>query len=74
MPLHWATLSFVILFATASVALRIHINNPEVFELRCLPANALLLHATGLCPHPSFNVLSWSISAEMCMYLLTPLL
>jgi peptidoglycan/LPS O-acetylase OafA/YrhL len=73
-PLHWATLAFVTLFATASVALHIHINNPEIFEFSCLPANVLLLQATGLCPHISFNVPSWSISAEMCMYVLAPVI
>ncbi len=48
------------------------INSPEIFDLRCLPANFFLLQATGLCPHLSFNVPSWSISAEMCLYVVAP--
>lgn len=71
-PLHWATLTFFVLLGLASTALHIHANHESVFDLRCLPANFLLLHATGLCPHPSFNTASWSISAEMFMYAISP--
>jgi peptidoglycan/LPS O-acetylase OafA/YrhL len=73
-PLHWATLAFSTLFGTAAMAMHIPMHHPEIYEFSCLPANVLLLQATGLCPHVSFNVPSWSISAEMCMYILAPLM
>lgn len=73
-PLHWATLAFFVLLGLVSSALHVQANHGDIYDMACLPANLLLLHATGLCPHPSFNGASWSISAEMVMYLLSPLI
>lgn len=72
-PLHWATLIFFIAIGLAASSWGAAINNSEIFDARCIAPNALLLHATGLCKHLSFNGPSWSISAEFCMYLATPL-
>lgn len=73
-PLHWATLA---VFCALGLYLRyqnVAINHIELFDWRCLPVNFLFLHSTGLCPHLSFNAPSWSISAEMCMYVSAPIL
>jgi len=73
-PLHWATFAvfaiFGILYATG---LRSS-NHPEIYAWRCAIPNALLLHAFGFCSSLTFNYVSWSISAEMGMYLCFPLL
>ncbi|HWD29865.1 MAG TPA: acyltransferase [Rhizomicrobium sp.] len=71
-PLHWLLLAVYVVLGYVAVRASIHINGPEIFDPHCLAANALLLHATGLCPHLSYNVPSWSISAEFMMYLLAP--
>ncbi len=47
-------------------------NNPETLDPSGLPWNLLLLHAWGTVWHQSFNVASWSISAEMFVYALFP--
>jgi peptidoglycan/LPS O-acetylase OafA/YrhL len=73
-PLHWATLAICFAIGLMAESRHIAINNGEVYELRCLPVNFLLLHSTGLCSHLSFNGPSWSISAEMCMYVMAPAL
>ncbi len=72
-PLHWLTLAFS---ATLGLAIALHLTKaetPETYDFHCVVTNLLLLHATGLCSHLSFNGPSWSISAEFCMYALTPL-
>jgi peptidoglycan/LPS O-acetylase OafA/YrhL len=74
-PLHWATLAIFVLIGIVLHSRHISINNPQHYEWRCLPTNFLLLHSTGLlCRDTSFNGVSWSISAEMLMYLMAPAL
>jgi peptidoglycan/LPS O-acetylase OafA/YrhL len=74
-PLHWATLAIFVLIDVLLRSRNIHVNHSEDYEWRCLPTNFLLLHSTGLlCPHASFNAVSWSISAEMIMYFTAPAL
>jgi peptidoglycan/LPS O-acetylase OafA/YrhL len=73
-PLHLAVLLFF-----GGVGLLGHLsgyqfNNPETLNLSGLPWNLLLLHAWGPVWHQSFNVASWSISAEMFVYALFPLM
>jgi len=74
-PLHWATLTTFVLVDVLIWSRNIHVSHSEVYEWRCLPTNFLLLHSTGLlCPNVSFNGASWSISAEMIMYVTAPAL
>jgi peptidoglycan/LPS O-acetylase OafA/YrhL len=72
-PLHWATLAFYVAIGLAVAALGIKATDPGVFDWSCLPANIAFLHAAGLCEGLTFNSVSWSISAEMLLYLGFPL-
>jgi peptidoglycan/LPS O-acetylase OafA/YrhL len=47
--------------------------NPEVFSAKAILANLTLTHSLGVTNYGSFNIPSWSISAEMFVYLLFPL-
>jgi peptidoglycan/LPS O-acetylase OafA/YrhL len=47
--------------------------NPEVFSAKAIIANLTLTHSLGVTNYGSFNIPSWSISAEMFVYLLFPL-
>ncbi len=70
-PLHWATLAvYVVLGAAITVAGAL--KNPVQFEWDCLPQTALMAHAFGACRDFAWNGPSWSISAEMAIYLLFP--
>lgn len=71
-PLHYATLAFYILLAAVAGALAVPLGNPEAFEASCIPANLLFLQSFNLCDHLSFNGPSWSISAEVALYVLLP--
>ena len=74
-PLHWATLAIYVAMGLFVAFMHIPMHQDKgMFEWHCLPANALLLHATGICADLTFNAPSWSISAEMIMYLATPLM
>jgi peptidoglycan/LPS O-acetylase OafA/YrhL len=73
-PLHWATFAVFALFGVLNALGHLPSNHPEIYDPRCALPNALLLHAFGLCSSLTFNYVSWSISAEMGMYLLFPLL
>jgi peptidoglycan/LPS O-acetylase OafA/YrhL len=72
-PLHLAVL---IIFAAIGLVGHLsgyHFNNPETLNPSGLPWNLVLMHAWGPVWHQSFNVASWSISAEMFVYALFPL-
>ncbi|MFC4256557.1 acyltransferase family protein [Altererythrobacter xixiisoli] len=73
MPLHWATLGF---FVLVGLVLQSQGGDaaPTKYNFSCLLTNAVLLQGWGLCGGPSFNTVSWSISAEMTMYFAYPLL
>ncbi|MBY6241150.1 acyltransferase [Methylosinus sp. Sm6] len=71
-PLHVLTLACYLLLVAIAHVLRFQPNHPEILALSGLPANLLLVQAWGLLDHPSFNVPSWSISAEWFVYLLAP--
>lgn len=73
-PLHWLTLAFMASLALAAGYMGVALNDSETFDFNCFAPNALFLHAGGLCPARSFNGPSWSISAEMAMYVAAPLL
>lgn len=72
-PLHLLTLAASLSLVVAAAATGVKPNHPELFALSGLPANLSLTQAWGFLDHPSFNVPSWSISAEWFVYLLTPL-
>ena len=79
-PLHWATLLFYVVLGLLAVTtagwarhfsgLVGHLTN---YDWDCLVPNALALQAFGVC-RLSFNYVNWSISAEMGMYLIAPIL
>lgn len=72
-PLHLATLLAFLAIGVAAGAAGLAFRNPEQFDLACLPANLALVHALAACPHLTFNQPSWSISAEMTLYVCFPL-
>jgi peptidoglycan/LPS O-acetylase OafA/YrhL len=47
--------------------------NPEIFSTKAIIANLTLTHSLGVTDYGSFNIPSWSISAEMFVYALFPL-
>lgn len=73
-PLHWLTFAIFAVFGLLHAAGKLPSNHPEVYDPHCVLPNLLLVHAYGICPNPTFNYVSWSISAEMGMYLLYPVL
>lgn len=74
LPLHWATFLVFAAFGVLNAMGRLPSNHPELYDPRCVVPNLLMLQAFGLCRSLTFNYVSWSISAEMGMYLLFPLL
>lgn len=74
LPLHWATLLFYVGVATLVWSGRMPSDHPAFYDPDCLLPNMLAIHAWGMCDTLSFNVVSWSISAEMAMYVIAPLL
>lgn len=74
LPLHWATFAVFAAFGILNAMGHLPSNHPEIYDSRCVAPNLLLLHAFGPCSSLTFNYVSWSISAEMGMYLLFPVL
>jgi peptidoglycan/LPS O-acetylase OafA/YrhL len=72
-PLHWATLLF---YAAIGATMFFGVKPLDAgrFDWGCFIPNALLLHSAAVCRAVSFNTVSWSISAEMAMYLLFPVM
>jgi peptidoglycan/LPS O-acetylase OafA/YrhL len=71
-PLHWATLGFYVALGLAMLAVGVKSQSPGTFAWDTLPQQVLFLHAFGTTNVASFNFPSWSISAEMAMYVLLP--
>jgi peptidoglycan/LPS O-acetylase OafA/YrhL len=71
-PLHWATFLIFACMAVSAASAGVQINYQRILDPQCFVPNALLLHATGLCDRLSFNMVSWSVSAEFCMYIFAP--
>ena len=72
-PLHYATL-----FAYVGIGLlaaKLGIDWAEAGRVNgdCLVPSFTMTHSVGPCDHDAFNHVSWSISAEMIVYLLFPL-
>jgi peptidoglycan/LPS O-acetylase OafA/YrhL len=74
LPLHWATFAVFVVFGILYAMGHLPSNHPEIYDVRCAAPNLLLLHAFGICRSLTFNYVSWSISAEMGMYVIFPLL
>jgi peptidoglycan/LPS O-acetylase OafA/YrhL len=73
-PLHWLTLVVSIALWALLLALGLAANHPPSFRPACIAETALFLHAIVDCGGRAFNEVSWSISAEMAMYAIFPLL
>ena len=74
-PLHLLTLIVSIVIIGSAAAVGQTINRMPSFEPRCIAQTAVFLHAIVSCGNGIyFNGVSWSIGAEMVMYLLFPLL
>jgi peptidoglycan/LPS O-acetylase OafA/YrhL len=73
-PLHWLTLAFFAALGLTVHFLHISVNHEELYDWRCLPSSLLFLNSVGFCPHRAFNGVSWSIGAEMVMYVCAPVL
>ena len=71
-PLHWLTL--LVFIAMWSMLVLFHDNgtNKPSFKPECIAETALLLHSFVSCGRP-FNGVTWSISAEMVMYIAFPI-
>ena len=73
-PLHWATLLFYVALALVGAKLGAAEASSQKYDWNCLIPNFLAIHSFGVCSALSFNNVSWSISAEMAMYAIFPLL
>ena len=73
-PLHWLlTLGYVAInLAAAFVGLSVA--EPDRYDPACLPSVLALFHAVSGCERNVYNYVSWSISAEMALYFLFPIL
>lgn len=72
-PLHAATTLAFIVMDMLIVVLHLNSNHPIGDDLALAPATLLLVHAWGFTAHDGLNYPSWSISAELFVYLLFPL-
>lgn len=73
-PLHYAVLLLYLSVLAIATVFQVKINHPEAFDLSCVPSHLFLTYAFNTCPKFAFNTPAWSISAEMGMYILFPLL
>jgi peptidoglycan/LPS O-acetylase OafA/YrhL len=70
-PLHLATLAFYVLIAVLFHLGLIRVENAARYPFSDIPAQVFLLHAIDG-QRLTFNFPSWSLSAEMCCYLVFP--
>ena len=70
-PLHWLTLLASVALWSAFVLLHYSTHTPS-FEPECIAETAVLVHSFVSCGMP-FNGVTWSISAEMVMYVAFPI-
>lgn len=73
-PLHIVTLIVFSAFYFAAVAAGVKVGTMPDLSASCLARTAFMLHAIIPCQGVSVNPVSWSISAEMAMYAIFPLL
>lgn len=72
-PLHLLTLLVSVAIAVGITATGISMAHPPSLTPACLASNALLLHAALPCAGYAVSGVTWSLSAEMFMYVLFPL-
>ncbi|MBV1700908.1 MAG: acyltransferase [Hyphomicrobiales bacterium] len=72
-PLHAATTIAFIVMDVLIVVLHLNDDHRVGDDLALAPATLLLVHAWGFTAHDGLNYPSWSISAELFVYLLFPL-
>jgi peptidoglycan/LPS O-acetylase OafA/YrhL len=72
-PVHIAVLAALVVVVLGAGQLGLNIRSPEAFQLNAVPWQILLVHAWGVTDQVSWNVPSWSISAEWFAYLCFPL-
>ncbi len=68
-PLHWLTFLF---FCVIGVISQRFGNDSAMPDWSCAAPTVVMIHALGVCGRLSFNTPSWSISAEMAVYLAFP--
>jgi len=71
-PLHWLTLAAFIAMWSMLVLFHLSGTNTLSFKPQCIAETALLMHSFLSCGR-TFNSVTWSISAEMVMYIAFPL-
>jgi peptidoglycan/LPS O-acetylase OafA/YrhL len=71
-PVHLFTLIAIFAIYLAAKKAGQTVGSPDQYQLKSLPANLLMLHAWIPNLTPSFNIPSWSISAEFFAYLTFP--
>ena len=72
-PLHYATLLFYFLAGFLALAFGYSFWEADKYRPECVASHLLFLQAHGLCAGHGFNHVSWSIGAEMTVYLFFPL-
>lgn len=72
-PVHIAVLVGLVIVVLGAERLGLNLRSPEAFTFGALPWQVLLVHAWGVTDQVSWNVPSWSISAEWFAYLCFPL-
>jgi peptidoglycan/LPS O-acetylase OafA/YrhL len=73
-PLHLVMLCLFVLLVLGTHLAGIHLNNGQVFTVRALVNQVLLLHGSIFPDIESWNYPSWSIGAEAIAYLAAPVL
>ena len=73
LPLHWLTLAIAFMLYFALTTLHMPLNTQPSLSASCVTTAALLIHSMVGCGGMALNNVSWSISAELAMYVLFPL-
>jgi len=73
-PVHVTVLVCLVALILLAHVAGVPLNNPQDWRAADIPWQLMLLHAWGVTPTPTWNIPSWSISAEWFAYLLFPLL
>ena len=74
LPLHLATVALAVVAAATLQVWGVQMKNEIDLSPACVASTAALLHWAGGCVANPPNPQSWSVSAEMAMYLIFPLL